>query len=114
MSRQSRKNVLHFNSVLGVGVLDVGGGREFLVEVDVHLDVAGDVDALRSRDGATAGRGWAGRAGPVLVVAPLVDLERLLLPPEIPQAQVGDFRTWKRYGKKYLEKMIVQGDISRW
>ena len=54
MSRQSRKPVLHFNSVLGVGVLDVGGGREFLVEVDVHLDVAGDVDALRSRDGATA------------------------------------------------------------
>ena len=92
MSRQSRKPVLHFNSVLGVGVLDVGGGREFLVEVDVHLDVAGDVDALRSRDGATAG-GWAGRAGPVLVVAPLVDLERLLLPPEILQGQFGNFQT---------------------
>ena len=84
-------------SVLGVGIFHVvvpslrgGGGREFLVEVDIHLDVAGDVDALRAREPAAA-PGRAGRTGPVLVFAPLVDLQGLLLSPEISRERVGNF-----------------------
>ena len=83
-------------SVLGVGILDVvvaaslcgGGRRDFLVEVNVHLDVAGDADMLRARDAAAAGRD-GDAAGTVLVLAPLVDLEGLLLSPEISREHVG-------------------------
>ena len=77
-------------SVFGVDVFALrgGGGREFLVEDDIHLDVAGDVDALRAQEPAAA-PGRAGRTGPVLVFAPLVDLQGLLLSPEISRERVG-------------------------
>ena len=59
-----------------------GGGLNFLVDVNIHLDVTGDADVLRARDYAAAGRdGGAGRT--VLIYAPLIDLEGLLLSPEI-------------------------------
>ena len=77
-------------SVLGVSIFEVvfaplrrGGGREFLGEVDVHLDVARDVDALRAGQIGSAAGGRGAAARPVLVLAPLVDLQGLLLSPEI-------------------------------
>ena len=96
-------------SVLGVGILDVvvaaslcgGGRRDFLVEVNVHLDVAGDADMLRARDAAAAAGRDGDAAGTVLVLAPLVDLEGLLLSPEISREHVGT-----------RNKGLLQGDPS--